>query len=72
MKCAAVVLLLLVVGAQGEARPLPRPSSLLDRPAVAHFTHAVRGDQHRLPAPRPPGTVGAYRPYQQTHAVRGK
>jgi hypothetical protein len=71
-RLAVVAVLLVVAGARVEAQPLPTPVSMAERQKRVDSTHAVRGDARTLPAPRRLGVGGPSRPYNPTHAVRGR
>jgi hypothetical protein len=71
-RLAMAAFLILAVGpARIEARSLPKPKSLTDRPASSHQTHYVRGSQKKLPEPVRDESRGANRDFHPTHLVRG-
>jgi len=71
-RLASVAFLLLVaLGAQAHAGPLPKPTSLVDRHKASNVTHYVRADQ-KLPRAVGLESRDRHRTVRQTHYVRGK
>jgi hypothetical protein len=69
---AAAILTLAALGAVAEAGSLPQPTTQVQQQqkADAHFTHHVRGDNRKLPAPK---RISVDQPvsFRFTHYVRG-
>ena len=74
MKRLAMAAFLLVAASSAptEARPLPKPKSVIDRVIPNTPTSYVRGARAKLPEPVRDGSRTTHRDLHLTHSVRGQ